>query len=202
MADPIELPHDLVTLVEFGREQRGLEYKQSLEWDQNAVKIKLTKSCMAMSNLRDGGDIVIGVEDDTFRPVGMAAHDFESFTNDHVADFLNQYAEPAVELQVIKGSVETRLFVVIRVSPFSQQLTICRREGGDGTEKIYKGEIYIRPPGKPETRRVETAAEMRELIEISVEREMERMRRLAPEAFALPPDHDDALTVELEEFGD
>jgi hypothetical protein len=41
-----------------GREERNLEYKQTMSWTEASTKAKITKCVMAMSNIRDGGSIV------------------------------------------------------------------------------------------------------------------------------------------------
>ena len=48
----------LVALVVQGREERNLEYKRSLNWDDKDMRAKLTKSVLGMANIRDGGAIV------------------------------------------------------------------------------------------------------------------------------------------------
>lgn len=68
MPDPIFLQ-----LMEVGREERNLEYKQSTLWSRE-FGARLTKSILAMSNIRDGGHIIIGMKrhpDDTYIPEGM-----------------------------------------------------------------------------------------------------------------------------------
>ena len=52
----------LLEMVYHGREEQNLEYKQSISWQEPAIKAKIAKSAMAMANLPDGGAIVVGVE--------------------------------------------------------------------------------------------------------------------------------------------
>lgn len=47
--------------VEHGKEERYLEYKSAMAWGNDDTKIKVAQAMMAMSNLRDGGIIVIGI---------------------------------------------------------------------------------------------------------------------------------------------
>ena len=42
-------------------ESQAVDFKESAPWD--AIKFKLTRTAMAMGNLRDGGLIVIGVSE-------------------------------------------------------------------------------------------------------------------------------------------
>ena len=55
-------PGDLGILINWPREERNLEFKCSMSWADASTKAKLTKSVLAMANLRDGGHVVLGVE--------------------------------------------------------------------------------------------------------------------------------------------
>ena len=54
-------------------ERKNIEFKGSVSWDEQATRIKLTKSILAMSNIRDGGMIIIGANQNghRFDPMGM-----------------------------------------------------------------------------------------------------------------------------------
>ena len=47
-----------------GKEERYLEYKRSMIWTGNdTTKVKIAKAMMAMANLRNGGVIVVGMQE-------------------------------------------------------------------------------------------------------------------------------------------
>jgi len=48
---------DLSNLILWHREERHLEFKRSMDWADTATKAKLTKSVLAMANLRDEGTL-------------------------------------------------------------------------------------------------------------------------------------------------
>jgi predicted HTH transcriptional regulator len=55
------------SIIYAGSEDRNREYKRSFPWERSShgtAMAKVTKSILAMSNVRDGGHIVIGVEED------------------------------------------------------------------------------------------------------------------------------------------
>ncbi|MGB2696865.1 MAG: RNA-binding domain-containing protein, partial [Candidatus Zixiibacteriota bacterium] len=54
---------ELLELVKSGREERNLEYKASKDWKDHTTKAKITKTILGMANIRDGGVIVLGVEE-------------------------------------------------------------------------------------------------------------------------------------------
>ena len=65
----------LLELSYHGREERNLECKRSIRWEDPATKVKIGKS--AMANLYEGGSIVIGIDKqgEHYEPTGIeAAH--------------------------------------------------------------------------------------------------------------------------------
>lgn len=105
MAEP-----GLAALILNGREERNLEYKGPISWGSVETRGKLTKTILGLSNIQDGGAIVIGVEQDgeRFRPVRLDAADRDSFKQDDVSAFANEYAGPFVQLSVVHVQTATR----------------------------------------------------------------------------------------------
>ena len=62
---------------------------------------------------------------------------------------------------------------------FEELPTICRADGGPPGERLHAGDIYLRPTGKPETRKIKFAHEMRELTERVVDLDQAKLRRRA-----------------------
>lgn len=178
-----ELSRELEALVTLGNESPSLEYKSSMSWRDSLTQAIVVKEALALANTRDGGTIVFGVTDGTFVPEGMAQSDFDSFENDKIADRVNLYAEPRIQTTVRKGRIGDKLFVLIGVEPRRDSPVICEKDGGPPAAQIYAGDIYIRPVGKPEARRVQNAQEMRELVERARDFEVEKLRQGHPSAF-------------------
>ena len=160
---------ELADLVRYGREARNLEYKGPLAWDDAETKATLTKSILAMSNIRDGGSIVVGVEQrgESFRITGMSSDTQSTFTQDGVSAHVNEYADPYVAFTVRHIAVDDANLVAIIVEEFEELPVICRK---DGLNNLQRGAIYTRTRRIPETAKVPTQAEMREIIEIAVEK--------------------------------
>ena len=93
---------ELIQYITHGREERNLEYKGPINWNDTQIKAKITKTILAMSNLRDGGVIVIGVEQngEIFTPVGLDSESISSFKQDDISVHVNNYADPFVEIKV------------------------------------------------------------------------------------------------------
>jgi len=165
------LPEKQQAYLQQGSESRSLDFKQSMPWDNSSdFQLKVIRTILAMSNLPDGGAIVLGIaEDSTGAPqlAGVTTAHYETYNTDNVAARVTSFADPPVNLQVIRGEFEGNRYVVIEVEPFWRVPTVCKK--GDGGKNILRqAAVYVRPLGKPETREVASATEMLELIELAV----------------------------------
>ncbi len=155
----------------WGREERNLEYKQSISWDTPETKAKLTKSVLAMSNLRDGGLIIIGVSrqpDDSYKAEGMMKSDFDSFVQDNIAAHMNEFADPYVDVTLVKHQLDDgRLFCILEVAEFGELPVVCKK---DGLGKLRRGATYIRSRRMNETVEVPSQVEMREILDVATEK--------------------------------
>ena len=141
---------ELDELILHGREERNLEYKAPMSWTSSLTKTKVAKASMAMSNIPDGGAVVLGIEQggEAFLVKGMTAEDADSFSQDDVQEFVNEYADPYVELTVSQVELpDNRRFVVIQVREFGQLPVVCKK---NGEQKLRKGALYTRPRRKYE----------------------------------------------------
>lgn len=158
---------ELIDLITHGREERNLEYKGPVAWDE--YQQRLAKCIMAIANIRDGGAIVIGVEEDppgTFTPVGLSEAQRDSFKQDEVARYVSNYADPYVEITLRYVSTQGMDFVVIQVKEFDELPVICRKDGVE----VRGGAIYTRTRRVYECAVVPGQAEMREMIEMATEK--------------------------------
>lgn len=167
---------DLLQQVFHGREERNLEYKRSMSWREPATKAKIAKSAMAMANIADGGTIILGVEKhgDTYVPDGMDPEHAETFKQDDVMEHVNEYADPYVQLTVKPVSKDNKGFVVIQVQEFDQLPVVCKKDGNEG---LKRGAFFTRSRRKYETAQVGSQTEMREILDLAVDREIRRLRR-------------------------
>lgn len=189
----------LAALIELGREERFLEYKQSLPWDD--LKNKIAKTAMGMANIRDGGTIIVGVAErgSQFVPEGMLDEHIATYDMDAIQAYLNRFADPYVraELHHVKFSQEK--FIVLVVHEFDEIPVVCKRNWGD---VLRQGAIYTRSHRIPETCEVQSQTEMREIIEIAIDkgvrRFVERMQRVGILKVAAGESDLDAFEKQLE----
>jgi len=165
----------LLELVFHGREERNLEYKCSMSWQEPTTKAKIVKCAMAMANIPDGGTIIVGVEQNggTFIPNGMKPGHAESFKQDDVMNHVNGYADPCVELAVTALSKENKSFVVIQIREFDQLPVVCKKDDQEG---LKRGAFFTRSRRKYETAQVGSQTEMREILDLAVDKEIRRLR--------------------------
>lgn len=154
------------------RETDALEFKQGMPWDKAA----LVKDILALSNVADGGLIVIGIEDNPFARKGVSKDDISTYHAETMRDQIATYATPRVEFNVhIIKDQDSLEFVVIEVLPFEDIPIICAKSGSD----VKRGEIYFRSRAKrPASARIERSEDMREIIETSISRRLNRLRRI------------------------
>jgi len=141
-----------------------------MPWKEDRFKAEITKTVLGMTNIRDGGWIVIGKEqrsDGTFENVGMSQSDYALYDSDNIKDFVKEYADPYVVLSVQKPVHDQKRFVVIRVQEFDETPIICKRGWGN---ILHRGKIYTRSRGKPETIEVPSHTEMQEIIDMAVDK--------------------------------
>ncbi len=158
---------ELLEIMMLAREGRNLEYKRSAAWQDNDFKTKITKSILAFSNVRDGGKIILGVnqnDDNTFNFIGMDQAHINTYTEDDLQAFVSEYADPYVKLALSRITLDDhRAFLVIEVSEFFQLPVICKRDG----QNLRRGAIYSRSYRMPESAEIKNEVEMRELLEIA-----------------------------------
>jgi predicted HTH transcriptional regulator len=138
---------------------------------------KVVRAMIGMSNRRDGGYIVIGVDDQRglIQPVGLSAADLVTWTYDGIADFVAEHAEPAIEFEVATVELDGKSYVLIQVMEFAEVPVLCSRDLSEGSVSILRqGACYIRPRRKPETVEIRTYADMRDLFDLATEKGVRR----------------------------
>jgi predicted HTH transcriptional regulator len=152
-------------------ETRNVEYKQSGPWTE--YRHKLARAALGLANTRDGGFIVIGVEQrdgDALVSTGMTQEHVDTYSTDDVHAFLNSYANPGLSLRAERMVHDGLQFYVIEVNQFARYPVFARR-GSPDTELqgVRSGWLYARSAsGKIETRAA-TQEDLTEIIEIAVE---------------------------------
>lgn len=192
-------------LIATRREGRNLEFKQSMPWSSAEWKAKLVKSVLAFSNVRDGGNIVIGIEESNtgeFVLAGMPEEHHSGYNQDDVDSEVAIFADPYAKCTVHKLIVDGTRFVVLDVEEFLEVPVICKK---DGVNNLRKGAVYTRAYGKAETIIVPSQTEMREILEVATDKTtrkfLERAQRVGLLSTLPPlPSADERYDEQLEDL--
>ncbi|MDB5070245.1 MAG: hypothetical protein JWM87_1356 [Candidatus Eremiobacteraeota bacterium] len=184
--------------LDYNAESPGVEFKESRPW--SSLRVKIAKTAMAMANLRDGGLLIVGRGNGHGRPEGMSSEDFADYDGDTIRDFVDSYASPSVQLAIASVEVSERLYIAIDISQFTELPVICKKAYDPD---LKSGAIYIRPyVGRPRSRGVETAEDLRELLEIAAELQARKLMIQARRAgFEVSPPDRTARDLYASELG-
>ena len=165
---------NFLEIIQVGKEGRNLEFKRSMPWETAEFKARITKSVLAFSNVRDGGHIIIGVEQQEggiFSFNGMEEAHISTYIEDEVVSVISEYADPYVRLQIDKVVSKDNKYIVITVFEFDEMPVLCKR---DGLCKLRKGAIYTRTHRMAESAEVPSQTELREILDMATEKNIRK----------------------------
>lgn len=193
-------------------ERAGVEFKNARVRNRGPQFNEVVRAVLGMANRRDGGMVIIGVNNDG-TPAGLTEEQANSWSNrDHVRAAVAPYAEPFVELDEIEvktiadGQFAGRRFVILHVRQFDDIPVLCGREGRNhqGDLILRIGALYVRSRETEATVEVSTQAQMRELVELAVDRGVRAwVQRNQAAGVAVAPaqvNQDDVFARERAEF--
>ncbi len=167
-------------LVTLRYEPRGLEFKGARRRTDRLFFARVTRAALGMANLRDGGRIIIGVDEQegVLNPAGLSAGDLATWRYDDVAAGFAAYADPALDFDLHVHEYQGRRFVVLEIHEFDELPVLCKltyQEPPPSHQVILRdGACYVRSRRKPETSEIPTQAEMRELLDLAIEKGVRR----------------------------
>ncbi len=159
-------------VLTFGYERRGFELKGPGSRTDSHLMLKVVRAAIGMGNLRDGGHVIIGIEDKKPQAMlpGLSADDLASWTYDDVARKMAEYVDPPLMFDLnLRTLTSGATVVVIEVFEFLDLPHLCAK--GDG-QTLRKGALYIRPRKVPETSEVASSVEMREILDLAAEKRL------------------------------
>jgi len=171
---------EFAEILALAYERRGIEFKGAGPLNDKSLRAKVVRAVLGMANRRDGGFVVVGVEDTGGKldPVGLDATDISTWKYDDVADAIAAYADPSISFDLETRSHEGKQFVVLHVYEFDDVPVLCKKDFAD---TLRKGACYVRSRRKPETSEIPTQEDMRDLLDLATEK---RLRRFAAQAQA------------------
>ena len=164
---------ELAELIALGHETRGVEFKGPGRSSNRQVMAVVVRAVLGMANRRDGGRVIIGIEDNAaiLTPVGLSAAELTTWRFDDVAARLSEYADPGVEFALEVKEYNGKKYVILHIEEFTEIPVLCNR---DYPEVQRSGACYVRSRRKPETSEIPTQTDMRELLDLASDKAVSR----------------------------
>ncbi len=166
-------------------ESKHLEFKEADNIDNLALKLKVIRAMLAMANNQDGGTIILGIADDGSQ-TGCSDDVIKTWAFEDVSEQVSKYADPYVTFDLEVREFESRKFIRIYVDEFESVPIICKKDGSYADGKIKSkdvvilkaGTTYVRSRKKPESVPIPSQTEMRELLDLAIEKGLRRTIQL------------------------
>lgn len=163
--------NELKSKLEGGIETQTFEVKGPSDWDVNF----LAKDILAMSNVQDGGTIVIGIEDATFNRLGVTPVQKSSYNVDTMKSQVAHYADPHVNFKVETITDEdNKEYVAITVFPFEEVPVICKKDSRDTNIGVL---YYRNKNGVAQSARISNSYDMRDIITNATVKMMQKLKK-------------------------
>lgn len=180
-----------------GYELRGFELKGPGSREDAHFFAKVTRAALGLGNLRDGGHLILGIDDadPAAKGPGLDAYDLASWlAYDDVARKLATYADPPLRFAVAERVLSSGATVaVLQVFEFDDIPHLCAKDHPAG---LRKGALYVRPRKVPETSEIASSVEMREILDLATEKALrafvERAQRAGVELSTQRPEEQSA----------
>lgn len=164
---------ELESALSTGYEGRGFELKGPGRSDDKRFLAKIARAALSMGNLRDGGHVVIGIDDGTPQDMLPGLDEDELATwlaYDDVSGRLAAYCDPPVSFDLTQFTLATGAsVVVVQVHEFADIPHLCARDYPDVSRT---GALYVRSRKMPETAEVASSVEMREILELAAQKRL------------------------------
>ena len=161
-----------VELVAAG-ERPGVEFKNArARGDNNLVEI--VRAVIGMANRRDGGLILIGVENSGniagLTEAQVASWEIADHVRQSIAPYVDPHAYVDVDVVSLAEGVQAKRCVVLRVYEFDQVPVLCAKGANDarGHEVLRLGACYVRSRQLPSTTEIADHADGLRLCRLAV----------------------------------
>lgn len=174
---------EIEDILRVGHETPGFEFKGPGDRGDSYFFAKIARASLSLGNLRDGGYVIIGIDDEDpgalqpgLEPVQLASW----IDYDNVARKLAVYADPPLSFDLEGMTLSSGAqVVVIRVHEFADVPHLCAK-GYEGV--LRQGALYVRPRKAPETSEVASSVEMRDVLDLGIEKGVRRFVQTAARA--------------------
>ena len=166
-------------LLALGEKQR-IEYKAPGPANDAGFIARIARAVLGMANRRDGGLVIVGVEEVERRLKWVGLDEATMATwqaRDNVEVSINAYADPSADFD-IEFEPTSRRCVIIRVREFSDQPLLCKKgftdPGKGGKEILRQGACYVRSRRSVGTSEIPSQEDMRALLTLAIDKGVSR----------------------------
>jgi hypothetical protein len=169
-------------LIRLGNENCNLDYKGAFSWEKasNDEKCEITKDLLSFSNTRDGGVILIGVNDKSGALEGLTEEQYASFDQTKFNNFVQKYTDPRHTANVHRIVIDEKRVVVIDIPEFADVPILCARDANSSVNPsrliLRRAALYMRTE-KATSELIEDADAMRELLNRGLLRRQDELLR-------------------------
>ena len=170
---------DFERLIASKNENSNFEVK-----GDSAYGKELIKDIVAISNVKYGGNIIIGIKNITFEKEGVSTKNLETYNIDIIKGDVSKYFEPSFDLSLeIYTDVDdgNKNYCIIKIAEFDETPIICKKVLNNSENKIIAGigdVLYRNTNGRTQSGRINNYNDMRKLIENSTIKLMQRYKSM------------------------
>ena len=165
---------ELCTVVGRRMETKDLDYKGPCAWDETDKRAccEIVKDILAMANTL-GGYLVIGVSevDGRLSFDGLTAAELRTWDTTRVNRFLQNYADPPINVTLQKPQCDGKEYVVLTVPRFSDTPHLCQR---DYERILHVPGLYVRSDNN-ESVLIRDSADFRSIVEHAIRNRQNQM---------------------------
>lgn len=163
---------ELKSKLEGGIETQTFEVKGPCDWNVKS----LAKDILALSNVQDGGVIIIGIEDSTFKCLGVTPTQKSTYNIDTMKSQITHYADPHVNFKVDTiVDTDAKEYIAITIFPFEEVPVICKK----GSIDTNVGVLYYRNKnGIVQSAPISNSYDMRDIITTATVKMMRKLKEV------------------------
>ncbi|WP_150307200.1 AlbA family DNA-binding domain-containing protein [Planctomonas psychrotolerans] len=169
---------EIAAFLEAGYESRAVEFKGAGSTRDSSFVATVARAAIALANQRDGGWVIIGVDEDDIERSGLSPQQLAEWSDyDTVVDKINRFADPPLRIaRAARSLPDGRDVLVLQVAEFDDIPILSARDFGS---TIQRGRLYTRSFRKPESTSTHTQNEMRAVLELATQKQLARFLQLA-----------------------
>jgi hypothetical protein len=171
---------EIITLIDRHSETPRVDAKAGFPWKKayRDHQLGLVRDMIAMANTRDGGAIVLGVENTGYTVVGLSEEVKTSLDPSAIGEILKRYADPMFQFELHKTQISGKDVAVIRIPEFEEIPILCKQSVESSVDSkrliLRSGAIYIRTEAA-QTMEISVAEDMRKFLSRAMLKQREQL---------------------------